>query len=139
MNYQRYYDNMVSIIDSQGFRCRIYSQIDFMEEYFTLDIVSADYRYSRWLFKQVDVRYRNVNGKMRFYTVVNIQSENNTDKESRVIMTHWENCLRLCSSLNKLNIPFVKDFDGENGLIHYLKQGYRRINKKLVVEKEIIE
>lgn len=139
MNNQRYYDNMISVIDSLGFRCRIYSQIDFMDEYFTLDIVSADYRYSRWLCRQVDVRYKNINGKMRFYTVVNIQEKSYTDKESRVIMSYWESCLRLCNSLNKLNIPFVKDFEGDKGLIQYLRQGYKRINKKLVVEKEIIE
>lgn len=133
-NIQFKFDKMVEMIDYAGLKVRVISELDYMEKFFHMEIVSANNKYGGWLNQFVFIGSKNLNDCFYFFPIVSINGENFTVSESKLIMSFWDDALNLCGNLNKLKIPFVKEFEGENGRIQYLKNGYKKINKRLSVQ-----
>lgn len=135
MEKQEYFDKMVELVYSKGFRVRIRIEYDYMEEYYTMYIESADSLKYGWLNQFITIKSEELNKKFYFHPVVNIYSEIFTMQESKWIMTYWNDSINLCSLLNKLRVPYMDEYEGEDGLIQYLKIACKKINKRLNIEQ----
>ena len=134
MDIQIKFNKMVEIVDFAGFRIRLISEMDFMEEFYHMEIVNSHKQYGSWLNQFVFIGSENLSGVFYFFPIVSIHGENFTLKESKMIMSSWDDALNICNALNKLEIPYIREFKGENERIQYLKNGYKRINKRLRIE-----
>ena len=135
MEKQEYFDKMVEFIYSKGFRMRIRIEYDYMEEYYSMYIESADSLKCGWLNQFITIKTEELNKKFYFHPIVNIYSDNFNMQESKWIMKYWMDSMNLCSLLNKLLIPYIDEYEGEDGLIQYLKTACKKINKRLNIEK----
>ena len=135
MEKQEYFDKMVEFIYSKGFRMRIRIEYDYMEEYYSMYIESADSLKCGWLNQFITIKTEELNKKFYFHPIVNIYSDNFNMQESKWIMKYWTDSMNLCSLLNKLLIPYIDEYEGEDGLIQYLKTACKKINKRLNIEK----
>ena len=135
MEKQEYFDKMVEFVYSKGFRMRIRIEYDYMEEYYSMYIESADSLKCGWLNQFITIKTEELNHKFYFHPIVNIYSDNFTMQESKWIMKYWTDSINLCSLLNKLLIPYIDEYEGEDGLIQYLKTACKKINKRLNIEQ----
>lgn len=135
MEKQEYFDKMVEFIYSKGFRMRIRIEYDYMEEYYSMYIESADSLKCGWLNQFITIKTEELNKKFYFHPIVNIYSDNFNMQESKWIMKYWTDSINLCSLLNKLLIPYIDEYEGEDGLIQYLKTACKKINKRLNIEQ----
>ena len=135
MEKQEYFDKMVEFIYSKGFRMRIRIEYDYMEEYYSMYIESADSLKCGWLNQFITIKTEELNHKFYFHPIVNIYSDNFNMQESKWIMKYWTDSINLCSLLNKLLIPYIDEYEGEEGLIQYLKTACKKINKRLNIEQ----
>ena len=135
MEKQDYFDKMVEFVYSKGFRMRIRIEYDYMEEYYSMIIESADSLKCGWLNQFITIKTEELNNKFYFHPIVNIYSDNFNMQESKWIMKYWTDSMNLCSLLNKLLIPYIDEYEGEEGLIQYLKTACKKINKRLNIEK----
>ena len=135
MEKQEYFDKMVEFVYSKGFRMRIRIEYDYMEEYYSMYIESADSLKCGWLNQFITIKTEELNKKFYFHPIVNIYSDNFNMQESKWIMKYWTDSINLCSLLNKLLIPYIDEYEGEEGLIQYLKTACKKINKRLNIEK----
>ena len=135
MEKQEYFDKMVEFIYSKGFRMRIRIEYDYMEEYYSMYIESADSLKCGWLNQFITIKTEELNHKFYFHPIVNIYSDNFNMQESKWIMKYWTDSMNLCSLLNKLLIPYIDEYEGEDGLIQYLKTACKKINKRLNIEQ----
>lgn len=135
MEKQEYFDKMVEFIYSKGFRMRIRIEYDYMEEYYSMYIESADSLKCGWLNQFITIKTEELNHKFYFHPIVNIYSDNFNMQESKWIMKYWTDSINLCSLLNKLLIPYIDEYEGEDGLIQYLKTACKKINKRLNIEQ----
>ena len=135
MEKKDYFDKMVELVYSQGFRIRIRIEYDFMEDYYSMIIESADSLKCGWLNQFITIKTEELNNKFYFHPIVNIYSDNFNMQESKWIMKYWTDSINLCSLLNKLLIPYIDEYEGEDGLIQYLKTACKKINKRLNIEK----
>ena len=135
MEKQEYFDKMVEFVYSKGFRMRIRIEYDYMEEYYSMYIESADSLKCGWLNQFITIKTEELNHKFYFHPIVNIYSDNFTMQESKWIMKYWTDSMNLCSLLNKLLIPQIDEYEGEDGLIQYLKTACKKINKRLNIEQ----
>ena len=126
---------MVEFIYSKGFRMRIRIEYDYMEEYYSMYIESADSLKCGWLNQFITIKTEELNKKFYFHPIVNIYSDNFNMQESKWIMKYWTDSINLCSLLNKLLIPYIDEYEGEDGLIQYLKTACKKINKRLNIEQ----
>ena len=135
MEKQDYFDKMVEFVYSKGFRMRIRIEYDYMEEYYSMIIESADSLKCGWLNQFITIKTEELNHKFYFHPIVNIYSDNFNMQESKWIMKYWTDSMNLCSLLNKLLIPYIGEYEGEEGLIQYLRTACKKINKRLNIEK----
>ena len=135
MEKQDYFDKMVEFVYSKGFRMRIRIEYDYMEEYYSMIIESADSLKCGWLNQFITIKTEELNNKFYFHPIVNIYSDNFNMQESKWIMKYWTDSINLCSLLNKLLIPYIDEYEGEDGLIQYLKTACKKINKRLNIEQ----
>ena len=135
MEKQDYFDKMVELVYGQGFRIRIRIEYDFMEDYYSMIIESADSLKCGWLNQFITIKTEELNNKFYFHPIVNIYSDNFNMQESKWIMKYWTDSINLCSLLNKLLIPYIDEYEGEEGLIQYLKTACKKINKRLNIEQ----
>lgn len=135
MEKQEYFDKMVEFVYSKGFRMRIRIEYDYMEEYYSMYIESADSLKCGWLNQFITIKTEELNKKFYFHPIVNIYSDNFNMQESKWIMKYWTDSMNLCSLLNKLLIPYIDEYEGEDGLIQYLKTACKKINKRLNIEQ----
>lgn len=135
MEKQEYFDKMVEFVYSKGFRMRIRIEYDYMEEYYSMYIESADSLKCGWLNQFITIKTEELNKKFYFHPIVNIYSDNFNMQESKWIMKYWTDSINLCSLLNKLLIPYIDEYEGEDGLIQYLKTACKKINKRLNIEQ----
>ena len=135
MEKQDYFDKMGEFVYSKGFRMRIRIEYDYMEEYYSMIIESADSLKCGWLNQFITIKTEELNNKFYFHPIVNIYSDNFNMQESKWIMKYWTDSMNLCSLLNKLLIPYIDEYEGEEGLIQYLKTACKKINKRLNIEK----
>ena len=135
MEKKDYFDKMVELVYSQGFRIRIRIEYDFMEDYYSMIIESADSLKCGWLNQFITIKTEELNNKFYFHPIVNIYSDNFNMQESKWIMKYWTDSINLCSLLNKLLIPYIDEYEGEDGLIQYLKTACKKINKRLNIEQ----
>ena len=135
MEKQDYFDKMVEFVYSKGFRMIIRIEYDYMEEYYSMIIESADSLKCGWLNQFITIKTEELNKKFYFHPIVNIYSDNFNMQESKWIMKYWTDSINLCSLLNKLLIPYIDEYEGEDGLIQYLKTACKKINKRLNIEQ----
>ena len=135
MDKQEYFDKLVEFVYSKGFRMRIRIEYDYMEEYYSMYIESADSLKCGWLNQFITIKTEELNHKFYFPPIVNIDADNFTMQESKWIMKYWTDSMNLCSLLNKLLIPYIDEYEGEDGLIQYLKTACKKINKRLNIEQ----
>ena len=135
MEKQDYFDKMVEFVYSKGFRMRIRIEYDYMEEYYSMIIESADSLKCGWLNQFITIKTDELNNKFYLQPIVNIYSDNFNMQESKWIMKYWTDSMNLCSLLNKLLIPYIGEYEGEEGLIQYLRTACKKINKRLNIEK----
>ena len=135
MEKQDYFDKMVEFVYSKGFRMRIRIEYDYMEEYYSMIIESADSLKCGWLNQFITIKTEELNNKFYFHPIVNIYSDNFNMQESKWIMKYWTDSMNRCSLLNKLLIPYIDEYEGEEVLIQYLKTACKKINKRLNIEQ----
>ena len=76
MEKQEYFDKMVEFIYSKGFRMRIRIEYDYMEEYYSMYIESADSLKCGWLNQFITIKTEELNKKFYFHPIVNIYYDN---------------------------------------------------------------
>lgn len=131
MKNQIKFDNMVSVLERFQYRIRIFSEIDWNEQFYTMDIYSEKHP---WLSERFKIKYKkSTQGKYYFYIELNLHDSDLTVRDTKLMMEFWNKAVELCTHLNILAVPYISEYEGEAGLIHYLKEAYKIRNKRLSI------
>lgn len=131
MNYQNKFDNMVEVLENYKYRARIIAELDWHELFYTFEVYSES---QPWLSERFKIEHKESSqGKYYFYIRLNLHDNNLTIRDTKLMMEFWSQAVELCNHLNNLRIPYMKEYEGENGLIQYMKEAYKRRNKRFSV------
>ena len=131
MNYQSKIDNMVQVLENYKYRARIISELDWHEMFYTFEIYSEK---QPWLSERFKIEHKESSqGKYYFYISLNLHDRNLSNRDTKLMIDFWNEAVELCNHLNNLRNPYMKEYEGENGLITYFKNSYKKINKRFSV------
>lgn len=131
MNSQKKIDNMIEILENYKYRVQIISELDWHEVFYTFSIYSERHP---WLSERFKIENKeSTQGKYYFYIQLNLHDSNLTMRDTKLMMQFWNEAVELCNHLNNLKIPYMKEYEGENGLIQYVKEAYKKRNKRFSV------
>lgn len=131
MKVQSKIDNMVQVLENYNYRVRVFSELDWHEQFYTLDIYSERHP---WLSERFKIEHKESSqGKYYFYIKLNLHDSDLTPRDTKLMMGFWNETVEICNHLNNLKIPYIKEYEGENGLIKYLKEAYKKRNKRFSV------
>ncbi len=133
MKYQEKFDNMVQILENNKYRVQIVSGLDWHDVFYTFEIYSEKHP---WLSERFQIRYKESSqGKFYFYIAFNLHDSNLTARDTKLMMDFWNQAIELCNHLNALKVPYIREYEGEEGLISYIKEAYKKIKKRFSVIK----
>ncbi len=131
MKYQSKIDNMVQILENYKYRVRIISELDWHELFYTFEIYSER---QPWLSERFKIKHKKSSeGKYYFYVVLNLHDSNLSMRDTKLMIGFWEEAVELTKHLNNLKIPYIVEYEGDNGLIALVKEAYKKINKRFSV------
>lgn len=131
MKVQSKIDNMVQVLENYNYRVRVFSELDWHEQFYTLDIYSERHP---WLSERFKIEYKkSTQDKYYFYIKLNLHDSDLTPRDTKLMMCFWNEAIEVCMHLNNLRIPYITEYEGENGLIKYLKEAYKIRNKRFAV------
>lgn len=131
MNYQKKFDTMVDILENYKYRARVIVEVYKNEKKYILEVYSERHP---WLSARFAIKNRkNTQDKFHFYIQLNIHDSELTIKDTKLMMNFWNEAIEVCNHLNKLRIPYMNEYEGENGLIQYMKEAYKKRNKRFFV------
>ena len=131
MNYQSKIDSMIQVLENYKYRARIISELDWHEMFYTFEIYSEK---QPWLSERFKIKHKESSqGKYYFYIFLNLHDRNLSNRDTKLMIDFWNEAVELCNHLNNLRIPYMKEYEGENGLITYFKNSYKKINKRFSV------
>ena len=133
MKYQSKIDNMVQVLENYKYRVRITSELDWHEVFYTFEIYSEN---NPWLSERFKIENKKSSeNKYYFYISLNLHDSNLSMRDTKLMMNFWNEAVELCKHLNNLRIPYIVEYEGENGLIALVKEAYKKMNKRFFVMK----
>lgn len=129
-NIQLKIDKMINILEEEGYRASM--NIYHNGKYGTLYIDYKNKQYNRFFYIAI---YKTSNNICDFRVQIDINEDQLTLKECENIMDYWKKIVNLCRTLNKLNIPYLSNYECEDLVYReYFEVGYRKIGKRFVVK-----
>lgn len=129
MKKQEKFNKMIEILNTYGYKAKITSEIEWGDKFFKFEIVPKQSQHG-WLSARFNVQFENVNDKYKFFVALNIKDKGLIARDRDLMIKFWNNAEELCTTLNKLNIPYISEFEGEEGLIEYMKKAYKNIGQR---------
>lgn len=128
-NIQLKIDKMVSLLDKEGYRVSMHTYHS--GQYGSLFIDYKNKEYNRFFYINI---HEGSNNLCSFRVAVNINEDGLTLRESECLIKYWQSAIDLCRMLNKLNIPYLSDYECED-LVYkeYFESAYKKIGKRFVV------
>ena len=119
------------LLNLQVSTSRIISQLDWHEMFYTFEIYSEK---QPWLSERFKIEHKESSqGKYYFYISLNLHDRNLSNRDTKLMIDFWNEAVELCNHLNNLRIPYMKEYEGENGLIQFMKEAYKKRNKRFSV------